>query len=235
MSGETGEIEDLKTSLKELPTEAATKSDIKSCPPDKTLQATSTSTTFKITPSESSANVYLDTSKKQSDSANKGFIKSESSEADIEYYELSDENMELVELNTKNLTTGRVHHREVPVDVPESFVGIVKQHPRYPPPASSTTTDGTLITSKKAKSSAPPLSKTESEKLRKYSDDITKRKAEQDFLRNSLRGSKKLHQLEKKKSDQSNPCSAINNAFEGDDDASESNKGILIEIIEYSY
>lgn len=197
-----------------MPAEAATDSDIKS-----SLKETSTS--------EISANVCVD-SDKQSVSANQGshLEKSESGEGEIEYYELG-EDMELVELNTKNLTSGRTHHREVAVDVPEHFVGIIKQHPRYPPPTSSSTTDATT-TSKKAKSSVPPLTKTESEKLRKYSDDISKKKAEEEFLRTSLRGSKKLHQLEKKKSDQLNPCSAINNAFEGDEEAFESQKGKLI-------
>lgn len=51
---------------------------------------------------------------------------SDSQEGEIGYYELKDENMELVELNTAhNITSIRPHgqHRELPVDVPDSFVG----------------------------------------------------------------------------------------------------------------
>ncbi|XP_074601259.1 MAGUK p55 family member stardust [Brevipalpus obovatus] len=146
-------------------------------------------------------------------------VKSGSGEGDIEYYELSDENMELVELNTKNLSSGRVYHREVPVDVPESFVGVVKQHPRYPPPTSSNpNASNTNTTSKKAKSAAVP-SKAITEKLRKYSEEINKKKAGEEFLRSSLRGSKKLQQLEHQNKANEEPamCFATNAAFEGDE------------------
>lgn len=49
----------------------------------------------------------------------------DSQEGEIGYYELKDQDMELVELSTSNnLTSNRQqHHRELPVDVPESFVG----------------------------------------------------------------------------------------------------------------
>ena len=44
--------------------------------------------------------------------------------------------MELVQLNAKNLATVLPDppYKERAVDVPESFVGVIKQQPRYPPP-----------------------------------------------------------------------------------------------------
>ncbi len=48
----------------------------------------------------------------------------DSQEGEIGYYELKDEDMELVELSAShNLTPNRQPHRELPVDVPDSFVG----------------------------------------------------------------------------------------------------------------
>lgn len=51
--------------------------------------------------------------------------RSDSQEGEILKYELKDEDMELVELSAShNLTPNRqTTHRELPVDVPESFVG----------------------------------------------------------------------------------------------------------------
>jgi len=43
-------------------------------------------------------------------------------------------------LSTSNVTKISIEHRELPVDVPDSFVGIVKTTPRYPPPPSKGTT-----------------------------------------------------------------------------------------------
>ncbi|KAI1289995.1 MAGUK p55 subfamily member 7 [Halotydeus destructor] len=104
--------------------------------------------------------------------------------------------MELIELNSRTnssnvrpMQTEGSSHREMPVDVPESFVGMVKQHPRYPPPPPRTT------------STSSPVSQPEPEKIRKYQEEVSKKKADEEFLRSSLRGSKKLQQLEKKKSD----------------------------------
>ncbi|XP_015784327.1 MAGUK p55 subfamily member 5 isoform X3 [Tetranychus urticae] len=124
--------------------------------------------------------------------------------------------MELVELNTKNLSP----YREVPVDVPESFVGIVKQKPRYPPPPPPPPPSNSP-----SLGSTQPMSD-EAEKLRKYSEDISRKKAEEEFLRTSLRHSKKLKQLEhKRKVNEDIQCeSAVNDAFEGDDDFNEQNK-----------
>lgn len=48
----------------------------------------------------------------------------DSQEGEIGYYELKDDDMELVELNSRMSTSNRQTHRELPVDVPESFVGM---------------------------------------------------------------------------------------------------------------
>lgn len=131
--------------------------------------------------------------------------------------------MELVELSRTNLSgAGRTaEHRELPVDVPDSFIGVVKQQPRYPPPAPA----------------AQPRSSVaghvpDGEKLRKYSDDVTKKKAEDELMRSSLRGSKKLQQLEGKRPTRQEGGelqSAVNDAFEPDDELDarvpEHNKG----------
>ncbi|CAG2122016.1 unnamed protein product, partial [Medioppia subpectinata] len=133
----------------------------------------------------------------------------DSQEEEIVNYELSDENMELVELSASHSlspnrqTTGG--HRELPVDVPESFVGVVKQTPRYPPPHPPPAPP------QRTSSQAP-----QNEKIRKYSEEISQKKAEEEFLRSSLRGSKKLQQLEHNKPKELEPV--VNNAFEADDD-----------------
>jgi hypothetical protein len=115
--------------------------------------------------------------------------------------------MELVELSAShNLTPNRQPHRELPVDVPDSFVGVVKQTPRYPPPHPPPQPP------QRNTSQAPP-----SDKIRKYSEEINRKKAEEEFLRSSLRGSKKLQQLEQKQS-QLDFEPVVNDAFEADDD-----------------
>lgn len=144
-----------------------------------------------------------------------GCKRNDSGEGNIEYYELKDENMELVELNTHNIR-GQSQHRELPVDVPESFVGVIKQTPRYPPPQPQQRT-------------TIPL-QPEDDKLKKYSDEVNRKKAEEEFLRSSLRGSKKLQQLEQRRKGQQDQHDddlqpAINNAFEPDDEDDQSSEG----------
>lgn len=90
--------------------------------------------------------------------------------------------MELVELSR---VSGQ-EHRELPVDVPDTFVGVVKQQPRYPP------TKPTVAPGHSA------AARPDADKLKKYQAEVTKKKAEEEFLRSSLRGSKKLQQLEQK-------------------------------------
>lgn len=120
--------------------------------------------------------------------------------------------MELVELNSSHNYS---IHREMPVDVPDSFVGMVKQTPRYPPPHPppqppqrfSTLEHNNQITAN---------SRIDDEKIRKYSDDIYKKKEEEEFLRSSVRRSKKLQQLQERKVNQMEPM--VNIAFEPDDE-----------------
>lgn len=110
--------------------------------------------------------------------------------------------MELVELNSSHN-----YHRELPVDVPDSFVGVVKQTPRYPPPHPPPQPPTRF-------DSASGRGVTE-EKLRKYSEEIYKKKDEEEFLRSSIRRSKKLQQLESSRN-QMEPM--VNIAFEPDDE-----------------
>jgi hypothetical protein len=97
--------------------------------------------------------------------------------------------------------------------------GVVKQTPRYPPPHPPPAPP------QRTSSQAP-----QNEKIRKYSEEINNKKAEEEFLRSSLRGSKKLQQLEHNKTKELEPV--VNNAFEADDDddpqldAEDDNKGI---------
>ena len=97
------------------------------------------------------------------------------------------------------------------------IVGVVKQTPRYPPPQPPPQPP------QRTSSQAP-----QNDKIRKYAEEVNSKKAEEEFLRSSLRGSKKLHQLEQNKAKELEPV--VNNAFEGDEDDdglnSEANKGI---------
>lgn len=143
-------------------------------------------------------------------------------------------------------------HREMPIDVPDSFVGVVKTAPRYPPPASmrssslsqsgqsqsihssnvsqgmSAATAGSAGSSSTAGSTVVDM-----DRIRKYSEDVRTKRSEDEFLRSSLRGSKKLLQLEHKGSQQQSSSSQkqhqnqvssggniarINAAYEPDED-----------------
>lgn len=182
--------------------------------------------------------------------------------------------MELMELprsgNSGNYVVGSVNnnmsrgnvtkisigeHRELPVDVPDSFVGVVKQAPRYPPPPPVHTPVGTLtstgsVPSRKGSSVqsgssaltgssvqsgssayrsdasrvhskavlSPPV---EREKVNRYSDDMSRKRSEEQFLRSSLRGSEKLQALLQQKIPPSDvvdfPSGGVNPAFQSDD------------------
>ncbi|KAK3757791.1 hypothetical protein RRG08_027150 [Elysia crispata] len=111
-------------------------------------------------------------------------------------------------------------HREMAIDVPENFVASVKSPPRYPPPQSSAATSPTHHSKGGGKGNGTPYSQNslspgshhhqhmqptadELERLHRHQEDLKKRReeesrqqAEQDFLRASLRGSKKLQALE---------------------------------------
>lgn len=105
-------------------------------------------------------------------------------------------------------------HREMAIDCPVNFVGSKKEPPRYPRPLSivhgqSTPSSGTNALTKN-KSSIKEVSSrmsieeemNQQNRMKKYREDIQKRKEqeeklqrEQEFLRTSLRGSKKLQEL----------------------------------------
>lgn len=104
--------------------------------------------------------------------------------------------MELVELNNAH---NFAMHRELPVDVPDTFVGVVKQTPRYPPPQPPQRFT-TLEQQQQQHSNqiANNNNRMNNEKLRKYSDEIFRKKEEDEFLRSSLRSSKKLQQLQER-------------------------------------
>uniref|UniRef100_A0A6B0VGU3 Putative calcium/calmodulin-dependent serine protein kinase/membrane-associated guanylate kinase n=3 Tax=Ixodes ricinus TaxID=34613 RepID=A0A6B0VGU3_IXORI len=99
-------------------------------------------------------------------------------------------------------------HREMAVDVPESFVAVAKTAPRYPPPPrpqGSPRLNGAAPTGEQL------------ERIRKYQEEIRQRKEEeeriaqeQEFLRSSLRGSKKLRALAQGSE------GILNDAFEAD-------------------
>ncbi len=132
-------------------------------------------------------------------------------------------------------------HREMAIDVPANFIGAKKEKPRYPHPnggphplsKSQPTTpikrpfggsDGNLT-------KPPDMTQAEKlehmEKIKKYQDELRKKRDEEDrlaseeeFLRTSLRGSKKLQALEEARAQQYArqlaPSGIINPNFEED-------------------
>lgn len=118
--------------------------------------------------------------------------------------------MELVELNSPH--NNYSIHRELPVDVPDSFVGVVKQTPRYPPPHPPPQPPQRFSTLEHQQLALN--NRINSEKIRKYSDEIYHKKEEEEFLRSSIRGSKKLQQLIER--NHAEPM--VNIAFEPDDE-----------------
>lgn len=116
-------------------------------------------------------------------------------------------------------------HREMAIDCPAAFVGAKKEPPRYPrplsiiqnSPATGTPTQGkttfsTLPRTQDQRSGRKAVVEEEEEKegerdrIRRYQEDLAKRREveerqrrEQEFLRTSLRGSKKLQELEERK------------------------------------
>ncbi|XP_062714438.1 protein PALS1 isoform X5 [Aedes albopictus] len=81
------------------------------------------------------------------------------------------EEVELYNMISANQDNGP--HREMAVDVPESFIARQKTPPRYPPPRSTT-----------------------QEQLRRRREEEERIAAQNDFLRNSIRGSQKLRHLQ---------------------------------------
>ncbi|KAL5009363.1 hypothetical protein ScPMuIL_014944 [Solemya velum] len=136
-------------------------------------------------------------------------------------------------------------HREMAIDVPDNFIATAKTPPRFPPPHSTHSSPGhhistpskTSLNDEKVRTSTMPSSVTTpnsnqkhqvtpEELVRlhlKHEDDLRKRiqeenriAVEEDFLRTSLRSSKKLQTLENKK----HPKGVVNEAFMETADAS---------------
>lgn len=143
--------------------------------------------------------------------------------------------MELYELNSLNHNQ---QHQERAVDVPESFIAVVKQAPRYPPPATLTRLDRVdnkmNLSNEKLRLNYNQNMNInnnnkvgyEPEKLLKYSEEIERKKKSQDeFLRSSLRSSVKLNGSRSSNRGQSNflnnneftKNAIVNNAFEDED------------------
>ncbi|XP_049875007.1 protein PALS1 isoform X2 [Pectinophora gossypiella] len=121
--------------------------------------------------------------------------------------------------------------REVPVDVPETFVQIVKTTPKYPSTADRknvvSQVNGTApaVPPREAACVAPPRPPAhdavkEQQAIKKYQEQLRQRKeaedriaAQNEFLRTSLRGSNKLQALE---STPPSTTAFVNDAYEGD-------------------
>lgn len=146
--------------------------------------------------------------------------------------------MELVELNSLN----QQHHQERAVDVPESFIAVVKQAPRYPPPACHQPknslnrfdrTDNRMnLSNEKLRLNYNQNINInnnkvgyEPEKLLRYSEEIErKKKSQEEFLRSSLRSSVRLNGSRSSTGRQSAnhlnefKNAIVNNAFEDEED-----------------
>ena len=99
-------------------------------------------------------------------------------------------------------------HREMAIDVPEGFHPVKKERPHYP---SSHSQPGTPSRSKPTTDKPAQLTAQErqqyKERIKRYEEDLAKRREEEErlqreeeFLRTSLRGSKKLQALEEVRS-----------------------------------
>ncbi|XP_048734647.2 protein PALS1-like isoform X3 [Ostrea edulis] len=126
-------------------------------------------------------------------------------------------------------------HREMAIDCPDGFQATVKSHPRPPashsPYSHPSTPNKSIEKLPDGKSQTEvisngqqnaPVSPDQLERLRKHQEDLRKRREEesriareQEFLRTSLRGSKKLQALESKGQ---NVEGVVNTAFEENDD-----------------
>nr|XP_032518282.1 MAGUK p55 subfamily member 5 isoform X3 [Danaus plexippus plexippus] len=133
-------------------------------------------------------------------------------------------------LTMLSLTTDTGPHREMAVDVPDSFIARNKTPPRYPPPrppqVNGTAKGAPVVPPREAPRDAPPrppahdLTREQVDSIKKYQEQLRQRKeaeeriaAQNEFLRTSLRGSHKLQALE------SNPPSStafVNDAYEED-------------------
>ena len=97
---------------------------------------------------------------------------------------------------------GGAPHRELPVDCPAHFVGVKKEPPRYPPPSLSSS-QSSLASARRATKLDAPADSEEASRIRRYEEELRRRREdearareEEDFLRASLRGSKRLRALQ---------------------------------------
>ena len=122
-------------------------------------------------------------------------------------------------------------HREMAVDVPDNFVGKTKQPPRYPPPQpvhpAPNSIPSTPVKQANGNNGTTVAKEEQLERLRRYQEELKKRREEeerhfqeQEFLRTSLRGSKKLQALETQRAAVVPPPSSgfVNTAFDEEED-----------------
>ncbi|XP_052742032.1 protein PALS1 isoform X5 [Bicyclus anynana] len=116
-------------------------------------------------------------------------------------------------------------HREMPVDVPDSFIARNKTPPRYPPPRPPQQVNGSArgapaVPPREATRDAPPRPPAhEIASISKYQEQLRQRKeaeeriaAQNEFLRNSLRNSSKLQVL----ANEPSSTAFVNDAYEED-------------------
>ncbi|XP_063538298.1 protein PALS1 isoform X5 [Cydia strobilella] len=138
-------------------------------------------------------------------------------------------------------------HREMAVDVPDSFIARNKTPPRYPPPRppqvnGTAKTAAPAIPPREAPRDAPPrppahdVTKEQMESIKKYQEQLRQRKeaeeraaAQNEFLRTSLRGSNKLQALE---STPSGGTAFVNDAYDPYDDELDG-ESTLYNIVDY--
>ncbi|XP_022112760.2 protein PALS1 isoform X3 [Pieris rapae] len=147
-------------------------------------------------------------------------------------------------LTMLSLSSDTGPHREMAVDVPDSFIARNKTPPRYPPPRPPQQMNGTAkgiapaVPPREVPRDAPPrppahdVTKEQMESIKKYQEQLRQRKeaeeriaAQNEFLRTSLRGSHKLQALE---SNPPNTTSFVNEAYEEDDEPSH-----LYQLVDY--
>ncbi|XP_050663595.1 protein PALS1 isoform X3 [Leptidea sinapis] len=135
-------------------------------------------------------------------------------------------------LTMLSLSSDTGPHREMAVDVPDSFIARNKSPPRYPPPRPPQQMNGTAkgvapaVPPREVARDAPPrppahdVTKEQMDSIKKYQEQLRQRKeaeeriaAQNEFLRNSLRGSHKLQALE---ANAPSTTSFVNEAYEED-------------------
>ncbi|KAJ0176301.1 hypothetical protein K1T71_008475 [Dendrolimus kikuchii] len=142
-----------------------------------------------------------------------------------------DDDKEMLTMLSLSADTGP--HREMAVDVPDSFIARNKTPPRYPPPRPPQQVNGNAkstapaVPPREVARDAPPrppahdVTKEQMESIRKYQEQLRQRKeaeeriaAQNEFLRTSLRGSHKLQALES--TPPSSGTAFVNDAYEDD-------------------